>query len=286
MLLQELAGVKRFQKYTTDQLFKVFRRMGVKIAHGKYGSVFIHPSWNYVVKLVEKDPNYLDFVSYVLKHPNKHFPRFMRQPTVLHKFHTRRSNESNSWWVVRMEKLNEITGRNLLKFIVHNLEAGMSAVYGEQRGDNYSIDFKGKTHGKLLPDGELHTNISMRDIFEKYPWFKSLSEAAAHYNTFYGDEGPGVNDIHGGNFMQRDDGTIVFIDPSWSGTNPYELEREYMRGYQSYDEQPVYDTVKGPILPNKQRQLDQDRKQREEQRRQQQTRPFQRSSTWDDDIPF
>lgn len=284
MLLQELAGVKRFQKYTTDQLFKMFRRMGVKIAHGKYGMVFIHPSWNYVVKLVENDPSYMGFVNYVLQHPNKHFPKFVRQPTLLHKFHQRPSNEGTSWWVVRMEKLNEITDRKLLKFIVHNLEAGMTAVYGEQRGDNYSLDFKGKTLGVWLPDGELHTNVSMRDVFEKYPWFKTLSEAAAHYNAFYQDEGPGVNDIHGGNFMRREDGTIVFIDPSWAGTNPYQLEREYMRGYEDYYDQPDYDMVKGPILPNKQKKLEQERKeQREKEKKERASQPWNGN---DDDIPF
>lgn len=45
MLLQELMGVKRFHKYTIEQLFKMFRRLGVEMSHGKFGTVFMHPSW-------------------------------------------------------------------------------------------------------------------------------------------------------------------------------------------------------------------------------------------------
>lgn len=51
-------GVKRFHKYTMEQLLKMFRRMGVKTSNGKFGTVFMHPSWNYVYKVMLKDdPN-------------------------------------------------------------------------------------------------------------------------------------------------------------------------------------------------------------------------------------
>lgn len=126
----------------------------------------------------------MDFVEYVMKHPNKHVPTLKRTPIEMTAVHTRSRSEQDRFWVVKIERLNEITDRNLLKFIVHNLESGMSAVYGEQRGDNYSLDFKSKSTGVWMPNGELEPNTSMRDVFKQYPWYKSLCAAAAHYNLY------------------------------------------------------------------------------------------------------
>lgn len=287
MLLQELMGVKRFHKYTIEQLFKMFRRLGVKTSHGKFGTVFMHPSWDYVYKVMLKDdPQYMDFVNYVMKHPNKHFPKFKRTPIEMHAVHTRSRSEQDAFWVVKIERLNEINDRNLLKFIVHNLEAGMTAVYGEQHNDNYSLDYKGKNIGMWMPDGEFETNISMREVFKRYPWYKDLCAAAAHYNQYATEhDQAGVNDNHGGNYMQRDDGTIVFIDPSWAGTNPYQLEREYMQGYydHSYDDDYV-PSKSGPTLQKQEaarKAAEQERRNRE---RQEQIN--RRASIDDDEIPF
>lgn len=287
MLLQELAGVKRFQKYEQHQLFKMFRRLGVKIMSGKFGTVFAHPSWDYVYKVVNgEDPQYTDFVEYVLKHPNKHFPKFLRRPLTVHQFHTRSANEPTTWWIVKIEKLEEITDRNLLKFIVHNLEDGMTAIHSEALGDKRAMEYRHKNHAKVLPDGEYHTNVSMGDIFEKYPWFRSLCAASLHYNIYSSEtDTAGVNDIHGGNFMQRKDGTIVFIDPSWAGTNPYQLEREYMNGYRDmsydYDEIPM---VSGPRTPKKeQARKEAEKAQAEKVRQERKNLP---QSDMDDDVPF
>jgi hypothetical protein len=284
MLLQELAGVKRFQKYEIHQLFKIFRRLGVKTASGKFGTVFMHPSWNYVYKVVDgSDPEYAHFVNYVLQHPNKHFPKFVRKPLTVHKFHTRNASDANTWWIVKIEKLDEITDIGLLKFIVYNLESGMAAVYSEAHGSKDALEYRHKNHAKMMPDGEYHNNVSMGDIFEQYPWFKTLSEAAAHYNAY--DEDAGVNDIHGGNFMQRKDGTVVFIDPSWAGTSPYQLEREYMAGYRDMaDDFDDVQMVTGPRTPKKeQARKDAEKVQAEKSKQQRATMP---QSDMEDDIPF
>lgn len=285
MLLQELVGVKRFQKYETHQLFKIFRRLGVELMNGRFGTVFMHPSWDFVYKVVDgEDPQYSYFVDYVLKHPNKHFPKFVRKPLTVHKFHTRNVNQSNKWWIVKIEKLVEITDQNLLKFIVNNLESGMTAIYSEQHGEKGAMDYRHKNHAKIMPNGEYHNNVSMGDIFEQYPWFKTLCEASAHYNA-YGEDGEnvGVNDIHGGNFMQRKDGTVVFIDPSWAGTNPYQLEREYMNGYrdmaQDFDD---IEMISGPRTPKKEKARKDAEKAQAEKNKQERIPQF----DMEDDIPF
>lgn len=289
MLLHELMGVKRFYKYTVEQLMKMFRRMGVKISRGKFGTVFMHPSWDYVYKvMLTDDPQYMDFVEYVMKHPNEHFPTFKRAPIEMSAVHTRSKNEQDRFWVVKIERLNEITDRNLLKFIVHNLESGMSAVYGKQHNDNYSIDFKNERIGVWMPNGEQEMNVSMRDIFKRYPWYESLCAAALHYNEYATEhEQAGVNDNHGGNYMQRDDGTIVFIDPSWAGTNPYQLEREYMQGYYDHGHDDEYTLTKsGPVHPKQaaaRKAAEQERAAKEREQRQAQWRA---GAVDDDEIPF
>lgn len=252
MLLHELYGVKRYHNFDEHDFFKMLRRLGVKISNGKFGKVFSKPEWNFVYKIFDNDPYYLNFINYAMKHPNKHYPKVMKRPIEVHKFHKRfKEGGSDKWWVVKIEKLYEITDRNLLKFIVHNLENGMQAYYMKHvKKDADFMKYSNPYSPTLMPDGTYKRGISAIKLFEMFPWFETLSGAAMEYNE---SEDGGVNDIHGGNFMQRKDGTIVMIDPQWAGYNPYAAEREYMAGYEYMDDDETSPTISGPSYLKKNR---------------------------------
>lgn len=230
MLLNELMGVKRFHKYTEYQLEKLLSRYGIKfLAAGKYGRVFSHDRWNYVVKIFEDDPSYLAFAEYARKHPNKHFPRIQRKPLEMHAFTRRSRSSAGKFWIVKIEKLQEITDQNLKKFLAESVEHFMS-VWHWKYGDHGRQDLKDALHAKnehhsqMLPDGTFKKGMSANDLFEMYPWFESLCGAADEIN-----EHVGANDLrNGSNYMMRHDGTIVITDPAWEGYNPYRAAAEYM----------------------------------------------------------
>lgn len=218
MILSELQGVKRFHGLSEHQFVKMLRRMGVSMRGGRYGKVFTHPSWNYVYKVFDDDPHYLAFVNYAISHPNPHYPAFMKLPMRLHKFHRRSASDNKDWVVVKIEKLEPIRDQHLVDFIVENLERGMSAWRRRASGDVTAAERKRRGLETQLPDGSYEAGVSIGELFERYPWYESLCEAAMAYVMSGAGE---VNDIHEGNFLQRKDGTIVMIDPSWAGYNPF-----------------------------------------------------------------
>jgi hypothetical protein len=225
MRLDELAGVKKFQRLQWHQITRLLdRKFGIKyIGGGKYGQVFTHPGWDYVVKIMEReDPNYLEFVDFALKHPDKHYPKIIKKPFMMHAFHKReRSQKYQRLTVLKIEKLLPIE-KNKLDFIVQNLDQYASIVtryknneYKHEKNQE-AYTQKHPHHTKVLPDGTSEQNLSYKDIFDRYPWFEDLCWAFRRImdNSEYGSA-----DIHGGNFMERKDGTVVIIDPLWEGYN-------------------------------------------------------------------
>jgi hypothetical protein len=257
MKLFELTGIKKYYNKTEFQLERLLGKFGIKfIAGGKYGRVFASPKWDYVVKMFNDDPYYLEFVNYAIAHPNKHYPKFIRKPLQMHRFTKRFKNSASKFWIVKIEKLTTLD-KTKGKFVVDHLERTVQYWYNTKRFDNGGMnDYDKQRHEQdwtwaTMPNGE-NQKVKMVDFVKMYPWMISLAEA--WYNIFENIE-EGSPDLHAGNFMQREDGTIVIIDPLWQGTNPmaeYQayLDRESAGMMDDYDEP----DVKGPAYIQKRQQ--------------------------------
>lgn len=247
MLLNELKGVKRYYNKTIhDIAAELEQDYGIKfVGGGRYGAVYTHPSWDYVVKVVDYDPEYMGFVNYVMKHPNKHYPKIVKRLVKLRAFWSRRPQDTNVVLdIIKIEKLQPIQDQNVLNFIVENLENFATALYRKLHKPELYKQYDTEVNPYrqwLLPDGSRKA-VSKDDIFEQYPWFESLCEA--YMGIMQNVEGS--PDVHAKNFMQRTDGTIVIIDPVWEGWNPYKAYDEVMRAeVDNYPEEEPED-VSGP----------------------------------------
>lgn len=244
MLLTELTGIKHLYQKTKYDLFKMLDERGIKfIGGGQYGDVIAHPSWNYVIKIFSDD-QYLSFVHFAITHPNKHYPKMMRNPLNMHAFYRRLRSDPNKFWVVKIERLYPITDQRLLTFLVRNLEqAACHAV-------NHSPDKYISEYAKLEgPNGEIYTGDIWTKVFESYPWFKSL--CLAYANTW--GHLKGSPDIHSKNLMQRANGDIVIIDPVWEGESPYRAYDKWLKTEMDYQEDQT--EVDGPAYLHKVHQL-------------------------------
>lgn len=269
MLLCELTGVKHLHHKTWDELLDDFEKRGIKfIGGGKYGQVFSHPAWNYVIKVFEDDPYYMGFVDWVIAHPNKHFPRFSKRPLKMHKFYSRFSNDTNHFYVVKIEKLYPITDRALMEFLVYELERIGEAAW--KKHNNHQYTYYNPNYTQRFPNGSMVKGATVEDVFKQYPWTESLGLA---FSALWEAE-VGHQDIHSGNIMQRKDGTIVIIDPVWQGETPEQAYYAFLRAesgdvYGEYDDLPM---TSGPKYPHHKKQSPPKQKQE----------PY---PSWDD-IPF
>lgn len=248
MRLYELTGVKRFQKYTIHQLYKLLEKLGIHIINGgSYGTILTSSKWNYVVKLFESDPYYLSFVKFVLAHPNKHYPKFGRAPLEMHAFYTRDFNASDKMWLLKIEKLQELD-KQTSEYLILNLDHAQTVAYwlDTEHTRQQSKEYLDVNPSHRAPftymDGSKH-KVSTREWAMAHEWL--ISVARAYRAIFMNDDIMGAEDFHARNFMKRSDGTIVIIDPVWEGSNPY---KEYDAWYRTitdadnggeYDEQPL-----------------------------------------------
>lgn len=265
MLLHELTGVKHLHNKTREDLIDMLEKKGIKcIGSGKYGTVFAHDSWNYVLKITEDDPHYLAFVDWAIKHPSIHFPKFAKKPLQMHTFHTRRSRDSRRMWVIKIEKLYPIQDKKLASFIVQNLET--IAINAWQLDNGHSNSSPNPNFSMPMPDGTSEKGVSWAEMFKRFPWLKSIGLT---YANFW-DAGAGSPDIHSGNIMQRKDGTIVIIDPVWEGETPYQAYDKWIRSETDMYAGDEYENlISGPDYLNKKQQV-----------------VGQIANDWLDDIPF
>lgn len=194
MKLYELTGIKR---YRNIKFFEVLEQMfpdgSVQMSYGKYGTVINNPKWNYVVKIWKNDNYYLQFVDYVLAHPNKHFPKFFKKIIKIENPVKRLNKEGDeTYYIVRIEKLNPMTDE--LWEIIKNIENYMvylkysdeelrqqmiSSPYYQQSIERIKNKRKkDKERGKpsTMDKDEIQFSIFQRPevrtylAFKKYPW--------------------------------------------------------------------------------------------------------------------
>jgi hypothetical protein len=207
---------------TWDQLMKEFEASGGSyIGGGRFGTVYDHPSWPYVVK-VFNDPFYLRFARFAYRNPHPCFPKFFGPPQRIVPFYTRGAAQSVQY-IVRVEKLIPVKDQQMLKQFITLYDYAVYYLTSSDKGNRY-FD-------------------SVRELFQRYPQLEKLTEAIflVQRNIH------GAMDIHTENIMQRQNGDLVLTDPLWEGTNPYADARRAME----METDPVYDEPPSNIVGGK-----------------------------------
>lgn len=221
-IFEQLKGTHNLRNLTWEELVEYLKTHNVsRIGQGAFGDVFYHPSWNYVVKVFDTDTAYLNFIKFVEHNPNKHYPKILKSPKLMHQFHKRnlhRSDMHKFFYLVKIEKLLPLSLEN--QDMVHELAVTI--------GGNYRNHFNNRR--KFIS--------SMRELISRFPKqeMATLSVAIFKALEFLKANVPEtVADLHSGNFMQRPDGTIVVIDPvsCLNDSDPYfkePLEQHVVQG--------------------------------------------------------
>jgi len=155
-------------------------------AEGYFSSVWVNDNKPFVLKINEQpDRGYAHFVSVVKKHRNKHFP------------------------VISDQKEMEIAGRKYYIYMIEKLKPINYLAAAREYLNIFSkvIRFPADSLKSLFNEDNAYSYPQPPTILLDNP---SLVKALRIIgNNFAGF----VNDLHAGNIMQRDNGTIVIIDP-------------------------------------------------------------------------
>ncbi len=200
-LLEQLQGVKKFNKMTWNDFESYLSQQGIKlIGSGFFGKVFSKDEWDFVYKVFEKDDPYLEFVNYTFNRPNKHLPVFLSAPKQIHQFLLRNTSNFNKMTVIKIEKLYKLD-TNVSLFLRRNLVNLANAFKQNNNKPISIIEDNQTTHFNNINEILLkYKKIDLRGILELYNNLADLTN-----NNI-------KNDMHSGNFMQRSDGTIILVD--------------------------------------------------------------------------
>jgi hypothetical protein len=144
---------------------------------GLYSSVYVNPNKNYVLKLNKHpDPGYAKYVTLIKNYKNPHFPIIsdLKQININNKI----------YYVYLIEKLKQYSDNNVVKAI------------------KYVSTFPS------LPLREIYREEEIPTILLTHPKLEKALRIVGR------NLGPRMSlDLHSGNIMQRNDGTIVITDP-------------------------------------------------------------------------
>jgi hypothetical protein len=233
-------------------LMKEFEASGGKqIGAGKYGTVYSHPKWPYVIKTFTKDDPYLRFVRFAYKNPYPPFPKFYGTPKRIVPFYAREEYDKEMY-VSRIEKLEPLEEGEF-----NDIDAGRGVVYRYtfyKNNPDQLIRFYENDSKAVMEDLKSEVDALPREIYNVLVGQDMLEKVMKSENW------GGVPDWHAGNVMKRANGEYVLIDPVWEGYefNAYRDHDEYVRQEAGYfdDESPDYvqpKTLRGGELPKKKR---------------------------------
>lgn len=244
---------------TWQQLMSEFEAEGGEyIGGGKFGTVFDHPKWPYVLKMFD-DPHYLRFVRFAYRNPHRAFPKFYGPPQKIVPYY-KRTPERATTYIVRVERLQPVSNQTMLQEIVKFYDRGVAYIMAKKQGVADTEDermvlpsFKERRQGIAPSYIRVKRYQDQIDFIKKYPQSESLFEAIYIVQMNLKET---AMDIHTGNIMQRSNNDLVLIDPVWEGSNPYAdyqamLDAETDRwGGGEYEPEP---TLVGGKLPTKKR---------------------------------
>ena len=181
----EMIGVKKYQDLTAAQAMqKASEELGLPLyGRGAFGRVIQSPDPDWVYKFYERDSAYDAYVDFLQQHPNKHFPVIKKVKKITN-FFRRYGIHPDKFTVVTIEKLNKIPPMKLMLVLrvldMHQFDR-----------DRIGLD---------VPPME------QKKLYELWMAAQQIRKSSVMR--------PGrFMDFHGGNVMQRDDGTVVIIDP-------------------------------------------------------------------------
>lgn len=190
-----LSGVKHLYGLTWPQIIEhIKQHYGIQlVGSGAYGQVFIHPSWNYVIKIYESDPGYDRFLNICSSMKTPHLPKVIKPPKTIHQFHLRLKEAGSKLNIVKLEILSplSIDFKNSLR----QVKGGYS---NKKIAHLYSLF---KTHQKDAVYNELNSKYDLDSLFQT---LQIIENNISTDHDFL--------DIHDGNFMMRGN-TIVIVDP-------------------------------------------------------------------------
>lgn len=217
LILEQLYGVKKYHSMTWVELIKHLEsQYGITMKRGVWGQVFIHPSWNYVVKVFDTDNAYLQFVKFAIDNPDKHYPKFISRPIEMHMFHRRSSDIINKkFYIVKIEKLQELDQKHLMFFKLDVIMDLCKAVYNNKENYNLPVvHFKKTLSLSKVVDDITFENQNVKQFMQQYSYMQLETLIPSIIKIIQNFKGKGLKwDLHGKNAMQRSDGTIVITDP-------------------------------------------------------------------------
>jgi hypothetical protein len=241
---------------TWEELMQEFKASGGQIiGQGKFGQVFTHPQWKYVLKMYN-DKYYTSFVRFAYRTNHSAFPKFYGLPQKIVPFY-KRFNEQAVSYIVRMEKLNPITDSQIFNLIRDLWWEGTQYIeemkYGTHEREYEKTmypDFSERRKGKEPWIVKIKHYERVIAAIKQYPALFKLFEGI---KLLHDAKLQGMFDFHANNFMQRNTGELVIIDPLWAGSNPYADYDAAMKaeiGYEGddYDREPE---LIGGQLPKK-----------------------------------
>jgi hypothetical protein len=171
-------------------LYRLMKKQGwKKIGAGAFAIVFSNPEKPYVVKITTiPDLGYDHYVQSIKKFRNKHFPKISDRKEISYDFNDPLTNDKETikFFIYFIEKLYAIDGR-----IKYSLASEL-----------YDIAFESYANQKEIKN--IHNNYIKND--------PSLFKAAQIVGKMAQNKYFEI-DIHAGNIMRREDGTIVITDP-------------------------------------------------------------------------
>lgn len=239
---------------TWQELMHEFQASGGQfLGSGQFGRVFSHPRWNYVVKMFN-DPYYLRFVRLAVKIPHPSFPKFMGTAQKIIPFYRRSMSEATSY-IVRMEKLQPVTDHTMMDEIIEKCQGTLYYFWAKEQGkENEEQErrvffrepgVRGRQE-KIIKEKVYQRTL---DFFAKYPKAEKLCEGL---HIIHKNIKEASFDIKDSNIMQRQNGDLVWSDPLWGGSNPYDDERMAIsREIDSGEERHAPENLMGGELPKR-----------------------------------
>lgn len=190
----ELRDIRKGQ-YTPISIAKKLEKLGYKFkGRGTYSDIYVNPDSQVIIKVGRgKDPCWEAFAN-IVKGPGKGnpwFPRIAGLQTI--------QSRHGTYFIAFMEKLNNLSKDNI-RFVN----------WVDKHFDKLQ---RGQTNIDLYYDA-LHDDLFPPYVNEKID--KKFVEALELLNEHMPDGCS--NDLHEDNFMERDNGQIVIIDPFWDGS--------------------------------------------------------------------
>jgi len=194
-LTTAVAGYYKTPNRMNSDLSEKLKKLGWTMLAdpGAFSAVYGNPKKNYVIKInLNPDSAFADYASVIKKYRNKHFPKISDMKSM--KFPDR--GYMNTYYVYLIEKLHPISMDNkifakLISQIMDMPTTNINEIY------------------KIFEEdwSRIKNTKEVIAYFRKNP---SLVRAARIAGRNIGGH---CNDMHSGNIMQRQDGTVVITDP-------------------------------------------------------------------------